>query len=1094
MRTRYITLFFSVTMLFFSCVKEPIDHPGGDGTSTRVTLSVKSDNRDKVLSRGAESEELISNVHILVFDADNKIVTNEHLGDLSINTTGSISIETLSGENRQIYLVANGDVNDDTGSKLDSRLKNITTLNELKALLVIVKDNGLSRAGRLTMVGNTTVTITKPHTTPILIQMHYLAAKVTVTVKDNTPPDLSIHITGWDVVNIPKKTFLEERGAPVQEDAVNGSTPADYMATNGKYTFENMDTTTKTWAQNFYLFENRRGARVDREEPTNSANRYPNMSVSDNDQRGKAWYAPPGATCMLIYGTYAKDGQMNNVVYKVFLGENPINDYNIFRGKHYEYNVTINSLNNINVDTNVEWGNASFSVDHSDNLEMDAHPDFRVFRIGGTAVDVSTAAYATVEVLETDGTTPCTWLAVSPLNLYRHGIKQSAGIQQQFATGDGTGSFVRSKYTPTPTEESTMENSSFGMTRRLTRIPFEQVAVYTYQNVILYADALDAPGAERKGKVKITYYKGASGDQVAGVQIFDVTQRGAIQVSGDLYIERYEESAMLMHPGLASGLQNTTTMQWGYSTDMLYGADDRYCNGNWLTANAVYNTVTARSGMNVPQWTANDYATYREKYPRQGAVVAEPSNIATSGSPYYYPDLKQSTPITDYFHPLYNSSAARYCHEKNRDRNGDGIIDASETIWYLPSMADLWYIANNMPSELNLTGTYWTSTEEDNENSWAYTFPSKTLANVAKNIPHRVRCVRGKGALLPDGTIESTEADQTKMNFEYAQSSGAFSITDQTGFTWTVTSSDPTWLKIATSAAGAGIGSQYSGTGDKTLYAFAYKNEFDQPARKATITLTRTAQQPVEIEANQKEHPLAVPSPHTGWAGCNIYWQPDYDNGDGSKGRLTFDGVGIDTHERYQGVYFKWGSLVAISPIDDYDASSSTLFSPNGTMNYAYKDVPYCATKFPNYRGTEYHCLLSLHDPAKNTGDICKYITERGWAPEGTWRLPTAKEFKIDGPTKEYGFRKLESQSPNGDYLIPEDCWYKIGVSMPKLYAGGSRNEDGTLLSAGLTGQYNTGTAYNDGQFYLFSYNKNSCNVGSARTIHVSRSVRCVRE
>ena len=34
----------------------------------------------------------------------------------------------------------------------------------------------------------------------------------------------------------------------------------------------------------------------------------------------------------------------------------------------------------------------------------------------------------------------------------------------------------------------------------------------------------------------------------------------------------------------------------------------------------------------------------------------------------------------------------RYCHEKNRDVNGDGIIDDSEAHWYSPSADELYLI------------------------------------------------------------------------------------------------------------------------------------------------------------------------------------------------------------------------------------------------------------------------------------------------------------------------------------------------------------------------------------------------------------------
>lgn len=849
MRTTHLSLFLAALLWLGSCINEPLVEPGGgcgDGRATRVTLAVKGDSRERVQpgsrSLTPEQEGLIDNLHILVFDDAGDIITNEHFARLAIKGTGSVSFETLPGADRQIVVIANGDVNDDTNGELDAALRAVATLNDLKTLLVTIKGNGLARTDRLTMVGSTTVTINKPHAGSVPIALHFLAAKVTVSVKDNlSSPLLGITLTGWDVVNIPKQTFLYERTGDEQQDAVTGTRPGDYLTTAGKYNFEQVDAAAKSWSQSFYVFENRRGSRVDRELPTNPADRYPGMGKGDGNQRGKAWYAPPGATYMLIYGTHTpQEGQTNNIVYKIYLGENAVDDYNLFRGRHYGYNVTINGLDDINVDTNVEWGSASFSVDTSDNLLMDAHPDFRVFRIGGTAVNATTMAYATVEVLEPDGLTPCTWLTVSPLNLYRHGIKQAGNDRQQFAPGDGVGSFVRAKYTPTPTTESTLANSSFGMTRRLTRISFEQPAVYTYQNVILYAAALDVPETERRGKVKITYYKGSAGDEVAGQLTFEVSQQGAIQVSSNLYMERYEESGMLMHPGLASGLQGTEIMQWGYDNALLYAADDRYSNGNYLTANAVYNAVKPRNGMEAPVWVADNYAAYREKYPHQGERVREPSTLPLADGVYYYPALESSTPPSDYFHPVFNSSAARYCHEKNRDTDGDGVISKEETVWYLPSYADMVAIKKNPPT--GLTGTYWTSTEESDAKSWAFTFPTGAMVTADKTTTYRVRCVRGTGTVIPDATIESEESDKTKINLSPGKgANGIFKITNDKdfGLPWTVTSNTPDWLQIATDGKGTKAETIKSGTGDATFYAYASTANTATSKRLAALTLTR---------------------------------------------------------------------------------------------------------------------------------------------------------------------------------------------------------------------------------------------------------------
>ncbi|MDA6986844.1 hypothetical protein OSM86_23085, partial [Escherichia coli] len=74
-------------------------------------------------------------------------------------------------------------------------------------------------------------------------------------------------------------------------------------------------------------------------------------------------------------------------------------DYNIRRGHHYTFTVTVNGLNEIKIDSNVDFLVGDFLVDHGDNLTMDAHPDFRPMRIQAPK------GTATMEILDSQGRT-----------------------------------------------------------------------------------------------------------------------------------------------------------------------------------------------------------------------------------------------------------------------------------------------------------------------------------------------------------------------------------------------------------------------------------------------------------------------------------------------------------------------------------------------------------------------------------------------------------------------------------------------------------------------------------------------------------------
>jgi hypothetical protein len=131
-------------------------------------------------------------------------------------------------------------------------------------------------------------------------------------------------------------------------------------------------------------------------------------------------------------------------------------------------------------------------------------------------------------------------------------------------------------------------------------------------------------------------------------------------------------------------------------------------------------------------------------------------------------------------------------------------------------------------------------------------------------------------------------------------------------------------------------------------------------------------------------------------AGSNIYWEETLNSGAGG---LKFDEVGNST---YQGVFFKWGSLIGMSPVGDV-ADDVVLYIPpvsggswaarpvnsvSNTWGQTWASIPYVATT-PVGTSQDTHYLYELGSSVYSsyTGDICSYLTE------GVWRMPSAREF-----------------------------------------------------------------------------------------------------
>jgi hypothetical protein len=184
-------------------------------------------------------------------------------------------------------------------------------------------------------------------------------------------------------------------------------------------------------------------------------------------------------------------------------------------------------------------------------------------------------------------------------------------------------------------------------------------------------------------------------------------------------------------------------------------------------------------------------------------------------------------------------------------------------------------------------------------------------------------------------------------------------------------------------------------------------------------------------------------------AGSNIYW-------DGTK--LTFDGPGASENMQLkQGLFFKWGSLVGISPAltngSDAYSVDTPVYTPeynsgspswNTTTTYAaWNDIPYVDDNYPvspavNADRTEHY----LTDNARNTaaqwnakkGDICRYLSENGFGPGGNWRMPTSADFVVTQASWGLGW-----------WTRLDGAWNDISLTFPT-------NSDGTTVMAGCGG------------------------------------------
>lgn len=233
----------------------------------------------------------------------------------------------------------------------------------------------------------------------------------------------------------------------------------------------------------------------------------------------------------------------------------------------------------------------------------------------------------------------------------------------------------------------------------------------------LYADEYVTPTAPKRSlKVRVTS-TGLDG-QTAATQDFILQQRPIVNVGywggrlGDsrysslLGMEQIEEYNVEYQS--YSVVTKVTGLSWGYYGSVT-GCTD------WDTGKDNTKTL-AENPDNLPigNGTANIYNVQPLK------------NL--DGSPI----LSQYT--------YYNSYAARYCYDKNRDENGNGKIDPEELKWYLPTpnqLDGIW-----IQSENTLDGYHRASVESQNIFSYIFNMSLGNQGSPGKDVKYKIRCVR----------------------------------------------------------------------------------------------------------------------------------------------------------------------------------------------------------------------------------------------------------------------------------------------------------------------------------------------------------------
>lgn len=792
-RITYLLISIFLAAAFSSCSERERNIGIPEGEKATVLLSVKNmDSEVITVTKGMTTpqEQNIESLFILIFNSDGTLVTNQGFVDM----TASLTMDTFSGSGMQIYAVANF-------TSIETELLAVSSLTQLNGIIVNGIGDSAENPGHLTMVGNITMDILPDNANRATINLYYIAAKITVKYVDATP-NKDITFFGWEIFDMPVKSYLLGQGT----DAVNPANASDFYSITGHNAWEKEEVLNANhiMSESFYMFENRRGKKNG---VTQTATAYKDKTSYSVDFP-KSTYFKASFNCI-----NRSDGQTYSVVTKIYLGADNYSDFNIQRGKHYTYMVTISGVNSITVnvdsDSNSEAIVFPLTITTSSTLTFDAHPDMRCINIKADNTKISNLS---VEVLNNDS-----WVKISPLNLTLHQISQasaSANLYQQPApSANAEGYYVRPRYIPHKSfreahpdlswsewpavgtalyddDQLSFTDATYRMCYKITDLPVSSTDGTT---LCIYADEYDYTNGSstRSSKIRISY-SDLQDEGITKYIDYDIVQRQPMSVGlvVDTYdgtftsykqavIEQIEESAIILYPYILTNLQQTRQMQWGYNGSLLYNSNsnvnrfDNFRNGYFLTANAVYGTGTSTWSASGNYVTKNNNGSgvdwssipnlYRTKFGSRkfngnsnslNESNQNPYKNKNSGAPYYLPNESATKSNNLFYNPIYNTSAARYCHEKNRDLNGDGVISPAETEWYLPSQHELYQVWVSLEAirysttEFG-TGYYWSSSESNGSNIYIIGFKtgyadsprSKTTID-GDGVNDVVRCIR----------------------------------------------------------------------------------------------------------------------------------------------------------------------------------------------------------------------------------------------------------------------------------------------------------------------------------------------------------------
>lgn len=443
-------------LLLPSCNDKDLEQPGiADGNAAAVLkFGITDNDRITIKTRTTYDiyyESMVRNIYAFVFANGEKIyghyfdetninstdskdywqVDNLMSDDTEGQTTGTLhmSVPSVTGV-AEIILIANIDL--DFMNVSQERLGLVRTKADLNELIVSLNQEIPDRnAGYFMMTGSqSNVSISSDGVISVpggKIMLNRLDAKVEVNVRVNPNEESNNQKVeeftpeSWQVINLPKSSYLLPNSSSLilPEESYFNITPKNFEKTENEIIDGNA-TGGILHSFSFYTLENKRSADKKKSVEGNYHNRDrrnkhnedpENANYGSYDNENGMWeYAPELATYMIIKGelkmvidpgSTSEQHLVADVTYYVHLGDfaKDKDNYDIKRNTHYKYTINIKGVENIEIEVDTSNDNLPGITENQpgamghlyeaeeDIYTFDAHYGQRVYTIKATDVD-----------------------------------------------------------------------------------------------------------------------------------------------------------------------------------------------------------------------------------------------------------------------------------------------------------------------------------------------------------------------------------------------------------------------------------------------------------------------------------------------------------------------------------------------------------------------------------------------------------------------------------------------------------------------------------------------------------------------------------